>query len=282
MTTPVDVNPGGSGACSEPCNMCCTLHKSVKTFTRLKNGSPVNLTCTKLFWNCTCNGERLIMQRQISGVWTDFESSWFSPTSNWWYPPPRQVPYNCRIKCVLPGGFTYYSNVISVDATWQCHCDDGLSLRTYRIDVDGTFTYTSGINPGSTISWTESHVVGAINSSGWLASVVSGYVNVMGGGFVIAPMPTNKLVIHLMGMYLPGDDATHGSYGTWQLDLGLGNPCTQIAPCTLAGAMSFCGGCPLVTGNQQYWVRTTGTIPAPYYVGYNTIDAVNAVLLTGC
>jgi hypothetical protein len=274
MTTPVDVNPGGSGACSEPCNMCCTLHKGTKSFTRLKNGSPVTVSCTKLWWNCTCNGTQKIMQRQIAGVWTDFESSWFSPTSNWWYPPPRQSAYNCRIKCVLSDGFTYYSNVVSVDAAWQCACDDGTSLRNYRIDVDGRFYYTNG--GGTDFNWSASIFADVVTSAfgnGIYVNTAS-MASVMLGGFSVSPMPGNILSLDLTGGYLLPDFATRGAFGTWRLDLGLGNPCTQIAPCA-SGAMTFCSSCPLVTSNQNYWAHGGGL-----YIGYSQISSVNAVLIT--
>lgn len=270
MTTPININPGGSGRCNEPCNMCCTLHSGVKTFTRLRNGSPVTVSCTKLWWNCTCNGNQLVMQRETSAdVWVDMESAWFSPTSNWWYPPPRTTARRYRIKCVLDNGFTYFSNPVLVAATWQCHCDDGTSLRRFRVDIDFQYTDTSGM--GSSFPWSASLFadVPAGPLGNGIASNSSQMFSVMSASFNPVPMPTNFLNVILSGGALPGDTP---AVGEWRLDLGLGSPCTQIAPCA-AGPMTYCGTCPNVNGTQFR------AVAGGVYVGFSQVVAVNAVLI---
>lgn len=278
MSIPIDITPSGPGACSEPCNMCCTLQTSVKTFTKIMASSlsgTYPVTCTKLYWNCTCNGETLVLQRNAGAGWIDCSSTYFSPTANWCYAPPRSTAIDYRLKCVLPGGFTYYSNVVTVAAAaWICQCDDLGTLKNIRIDISGTFTWVGG----GGFTWSKSVNVGdpliPPDPSVGLYGILAGYQNLRTQGF---PEPAASSFINLV---LYGGEKSFGdgylAVGEWRLGLGNGSPCLHIAQCA-SGTMSFCSSCPFVTGNQNYWWHSGG-----FYNGYSTINSVNAVLLSGC
>lgn len=106
MTTPIPVGDL-EGSCGE-CDLCCVLASS--------SDSP----CTRLFWLCQCPlGTKVMQFRTLVGgvfsAWADV-AGWVEDGPGFWYPyfsGLARTTYQYRIKCTLPAGEVFFSNVVS-------------------------------------------------------------------------------------------------------------------------------------------------------------------------
>ena len=129
--------PIGNEICND-CNLCCTLNYAVK--------SPGG---AKFWWDCQCPGGVLTMESgPYPGLSFSAIAGWSPSGSNYWYPFDPSLPTistgetrNYRLKCTLPSGEVYYSNVVSASianaSTSGCKCaDEPNDIKSISVQID--------------------------------------------------------------------------------------------------------------------------------------------------
>lgn len=166
--------PIGNESCND-CNLCCTLNYAVKS----PGGG-------KFWWDCQCPGGVLTMESgPYPGLSFSTIADWSPSGTNYWYPfdpalPPNSTgeTRNYRLKCTLPSGEVYYSNVVTAAignaSTSGCKCADAPDdVKSISVQIDWSVQpYTQSTHTflgGTRVYGTETHytTVLACPSNSW-------------------------------------------------------------------------------------------------------------------
>ena len=128
----------------EPCDLCCKLMQSSVEIPN--DHSP--FFCDRFFYRCSCAGE-LVLERQlftlpVSGEWSAVPQVNFAGNGVFYLPSwlnqfelpsfPFITGYRYRLKCTLPAGEVYYSDIVSMNhVVERLGCMQSGEFKFYRL-----------------------------------------------------------------------------------------------------------------------------------------------------